>query len=191
MRLTQFVCEITSGPLLQRALVLVAGALASLAILGCSVEPDDGLNDSSQAPGAASALQTSNPTPAPPQATQPQAAKGGTADVTITFNHAPRVTNMLSDLGRLGVGDQANLRVVADDQDGNPLSYTWETKCEGVFDHPESASTTFTLAAIPPSGSCNLVVRVTDGRGGENHGTLTLAAAPPPPVVVADPNSGS
>jgi hypothetical protein len=165
--------------------------LAILPLLGCSSEPDDGLNDTSQSPSAASALQTSSP-PAPSlQTSQPQAPKAGSADVTITFNHAPRVTNMLSDLGRLDVGDQAQLGVVAEDSDGDRLTYAWETKCEGTFNHPASPSPTFTLAAIPPVGSCDLLVHVADGRGGENHGTLTLAAAAPPPVVVADPSSGS
>lgn len=191
MHLTQRAEVVSSAPHFSWTLLLAASALAGLPLLGCSTGSDDGLNDTSQPPSAASALQTSNPTPLPLRPTQPEAPKGGTADVTITFNHAPRVTNMLSDLGRLDVGDRANLRVVADDQDGDPLSYTWETKCEGVYDHPALDFTTFTLAAIPPSGSCDLVVRVTDGRGGENHGTLTLSASAPPPVVVADTNSGS
>jgi hypothetical protein len=171
-------------------LLLAASALAGLPLMGCSTEPDDGLNDTSQPPTAAFALQTSNPTPSTPYPTSPQAPKGGTADVTITFNHAPRVTNMSSDLGRLDVGDLAHLRVVAEDQDGDPLSYAWGTKCQGTFDHPFSPAPTFVLAAIPSSGACDLVVSATDGRGGQNHGTLTLAAAAPPPIVVADPGSG-
>jgi hypothetical protein len=177
----------TSGSLYRRGLVLASSALASVLLLGCSSEPDDGLDDTSQSLSAAPALQTSSPT----SYGQSQAPKKGSADVTITFNHAPRVTNMLSDLGRLDIGDRAQLGVVADDLDGDRLTYAWETKCEGTFDYPASPSPTFTLAAIPPSGSCDLVVRVADGRGGENHGTLTLAAAAPPQVVVADPSSGS
>jgi hypothetical protein len=190
MRLTQKIDVVDSASHYPWTLLLAASALAGLPLMGCSTEPDDGLNDTSQPLTAASALQTSNPTPSTPQPTSPQAPKGGTADVTITFNHAPRVTNMLSDLGRLDVGDLAHLRVVADDQDGDPLFYAWETKCQGTFDHPFSPAPTFVLAAIQPSGVCDLVVSVTDGRGGQNSGTLTLAAAAPPPIVVADPGSG-
>jgi len=131
-------------------------------------------------------MQTSSPLAAP-QPTPPQASQGASADVTITFNHAPQVTNVLSDVGRLDAGDHAQLRVIAHDLDGDRLTYAWKTECKGSFDHPSSPTPTFNLDALPIAGSCSLVVTVTDDHGGENQGILTLAAAPPPAIVVADP----
>jgi hypothetical protein len=134
---------------------------------------------------ASSAMQTSTPPPSPP--TQPQPPKGASAEVTITFNHAPQVTNVLSDVGRLDAGARAQLRVIAHDQDGDKLTYAWTTECKGSFDRPSSPTPVFTLDVLPTAGSCSLVVTVTDDHGSETQGILTLAAAPAPPVVVVDP----
>ena len=170
--------------------MLACGALASVFLLGCSTEPGNDLNDPNQSPSSSSALQTSTPPISPPP-TQPQPPKGASADVTIIFNHAPQVTNVLSDVGRLDAGDGAQLRVIAHDADGDRLTYAWTTECKGSFDRPSSPTPVFTLDVLPSAGSCSLVVTVTDNHGGENQGILILAAAPPPPVVVVDPTQGS
>ena len=190
MQLTQTSIEIACGSPCRRGLVLATSALASVILFGCSTEPDDGFNNTSQPPTASSALQTSNP-PAAPRPTQPQGSNGASADVTITFNHAPQVTNVLSDVGRLDAGARAQLRVSAHDADGDKLTYAWKTECKGIFNHSSSSTPTFTLDELPIPGSCDLVVTVTDDHGGETQGILTLAAAPPPPVVVADPSEDS
>jgi hypothetical protein len=149
------------------------------------------LNDPNQPPSASSALQTSTPPISPPP-TQPQPSKGASADVTIIFNHAPQITNVLSDVGRLDAGDHAQLRAIAHDVDGDSLAYAWTTECKGSFDRPSSPTPVFTLGVLPATGSCGLIVTVTDEHGGENQGILTLAAAPPPViVVVAEPTLGS
>jgi hypothetical protein len=111
--------------------------------------------------------------------------------VTITFNHAPQVTNVLSYVGRLDAGEHTQLRVIVHDPDGDKLTYTWKTECKGSFDCPESPTPVFTLDVLPTAGSCSLVVTVTDDHGGENQGILTLAAAPPPAIVVAEPSQES
>jgi len=186
MQLTKVGSEVTRCSLSRRGLVLACSALASVLLLGCSTEPGDGLNDTSPPPSVSSAMQTTTPPP-----TQPQPPKGGSADVTITFNHAPQVTNVLSDLGRLDAGERAQLQVIAHDVDGDKLTYAWTSECKGRFDRPASPTPVFTLDLLPAAGSCSLVVTVTDDHGGENQGILTLAAAPPPPVVVADPPQDS
>jgi len=185
MQLTHRVTEKCSASPYLRGLLLASSALAGLVLLGCSTESGDGLNDPSQPLNASSALQTSTPSPAP-QPTEPQNTKGAGAEVLITFNHSPKVTNILSDVGRLNAGDRAQLQVIASDVDGDKLTYTWKSECTGRFDHPSSPTPTFTLDVLPTVGSCGLVVTVTDDHGGEGKGTLTLAAAPPPGIVVAD-----
>ena len=190
MQLTQIGRGISFGSPYRRGLALATSALAGVLLCGCSTEADDGLNDTSQPPSASSALQTSNPPAAPPP-TQRQPPTGATADVTITFNHAPQVTNVLSDVGRLDAGDRAQLRVSAHDMDGDKLTYDWTTECKGNFDRPTSPSPVFTLDVLPTADSCTLVVTVTDDHGGENQGILTLTAAAPPAIVIVDPSQDS
>jgi hypothetical protein len=148
------------------------------------------LNDTSQPQTSASALRTSSPTSSSPQAAQaqPKGPKSGWAEVTIVFNQAPLITNILSDLGRLDAGDRTQLRLIAHDPDGDSLTYAWITECDGSFDHPPSPNPVFTLDAPSPAGSCGLVVTVADGHGGEGKGILTLSTAPSPTVVVGDPS---
>jgi len=190
MRLTQLNVLVTSNPRHRRALALAASTLGSVLLLGCSTEPDDALSDTSQPQASASALHTSSaatPSPQVAPAAPPKGGQGGTAEVAITFNHAPSVTNVLSDLGRLDAGDQTQLRVIAFDSDGDRLTYAWNTECTGSFNHPSSPTPVFTLDALPAVGSCDLVITVRDEHGGQNRGILTLTAAPPPAVVVQDP----
>ena len=109
--------------------------------------------------------------------------------MAITINYTPRVTNVLSDTGRLTPGACAHLLALAEDVDGDVLSYSWHTECEGTFDDVATQAPTFTLAALPRSGSCDLVVSVSDGKGGESHGILTLSACPQPQVIVDGPGA--
>ena len=194
MHLTCPYQKVSSDSFSRRALARTTSILVGMLLLGCSAESGEALSDTGQSQTSASALHTSSPTSLSPQATQVLSApsvrgpKGGTADVTITFNHAPVVTNVLSDHGRLDTDDHAQLRAIAADPDGDSLAFAWDTRCQGSFDNPASPTTDFNLGALPTSGFCDLVVTVSDGHGGVNHGTLTLTAGPPPTVVVADPS---
>jgi hypothetical protein len=194
MQLTNSMIVVATSSRDSRAFELAAGALASVLLLGCSAEPDDALNDNGTSQTSASALRTSGPTSASPQVphtTPPQGPKAGSAEVVVVFNHAPQVINILSDVGRLNAGDHAQLRAIARDPDGDKLTYAWKTECNGNFDHPLSPTPDFTLDTVPATGSCDLVVTVSDGHGGEGRGILTISTAPPPPVVVADPPQAS
>lgn len=99
----------------------------------------------------------------------------GTASVSATFNDAPTVTSMTSDVNPLSVGSVTKLGVEATDID-DPMasaSYQWSSTCDGVFSSTTDSAPTFTLHSETDS-SCGFTVKVTDGRGGWNTGTLSV-----------------
>ncbi len=99
----------------------------------------------------------------------------GDANVTVSLNAWPVISGMTGSV-TMGASMRGALAVVAADPDGDPLAYAWSTTCNGlVFDStpPYGASLAqFTMAG--PSGSCDVTVTISDGRGGNTKGTLTL-----------------
>ncbi|RKG52321.1 hypothetical protein D7X30_34645 [Corallococcus sp. AB011P] len=117
----------------------------------------------------------------------------GTQEVRIGFNIAPGVTSLTSSRSWLDVGQQTALAVLATDGDGDPLSYQWSATCEGSFTGASTANASFTPSALP-GGACNncqVRVTVTDGRGGQNTGSVALCVGKAswrlPPVGKSSP----
>ncbi len=107
------------------------------------------------------------------------AANGkGSARVTAAVNTWPLVDAVVATPVRIDAGQSTLVSVTAGDADGDALAYAWTASCEGAFDAPSSASTHFTLSALPADGSCSLTVAVTDPRGGHNSGTVILETGP-------------
>jgi len=104
----------------------------------------------------------------------------GSANVTVTLNTAPEVTNTSALPARIDAGETTALDVVATDADGDTLAYAWSTGCAGTFSAPAARMTTFTLSALPAGGACTFRAAVADGRGGANRGEITVAAGPGP-----------
>jgi hypothetical protein len=111
----------------------------------------------------------------------------GSAEIAVGFNTFPEVYEMQANLTRIDVGQTVTLGVSASDPDFDGLGYAWTTNCEGSFDAADVATPSFTLATLPDAGTCTFQVSILDGRGGQNTGTLTIAAGPEPVVVVAPP----
>ena len=94
--------------------------------------------------------------------------------VTSTNNQAPVVTAVTADPGRLYPGEVAQLNCVADDPDGDVLSYEWSTDAGTVtpgsgstadFTSVEPAVATVTCVATDPHGAAGMgsvVVSVSD-----------------------------
>ncbi|WNG33860.1 hypothetical protein F0U61_09620 [Archangium violaceum] len=100
----------------------------------------------------------------------------GAQELKVDFNSAPKVVTLTSSQSYLDVGKQTALSVSATDPDGDGLSYQWSATCSGSFTGMDSASATFAPSALPAAAcnNCQVKVVVTDGRGGQNTGSLAL-----------------
>ncbi|PTL80461.1 hypothetical protein DAT35_27890 [Vitiosangium sp. GDMCC 1.1324] len=109
----------------------------------------------------------------------------GSADVSIGFNTWPEINAMKGTPSVLALGGTTALSVTAVDAEGDTLSYVWTTDCAGTLATPASRTPSFTLSTVPASGRCAFRVAVSDGRGGQNVGTLILQVGNAPRVNVA------
>jgi hypothetical protein len=107
-------------------------------------------------------------------------SRGGQTMATVegSVGRAPDITDMQAIPLPLLVGQPTQLSVMAADADGDPLTYAWETDCDGTFAGGSSATPVFTLATVPANKLCIFQVLVKDGRGGVSLGqTITQAGA--------------
>lgn len=116
-------------------------------------------------------------------------SEGGTA-IDVRFNSHPVVSRVSSSADQVAVGQSTIASVSATDRDGDTLSYQWTATCSGDWANPTSSTATFTPAALPSGAcsNCQLNVTVSDGRGAQVTGSLTLCVSPPqrerlPPVI--------
>ena len=109
----------------------------------------------------------------------------GRAAVNATFNTWPLVSGIVATPSRIDVGAITAIALNASDVDGDAVTYAWTSSCAGTFSDPAARNPSFTLSALPPSGTCDLNVSVSDGRGGINTGRLTIKAGPAPVADVA------
>ncbi|QAT84912.1 branched-chain amino acid ABC transporter2C amino acid-binding protein [Corallococcus coralloides] len=108
----------------------------------------------------------------------------GDAALLISINSSPRVDSLIAVPTQLAVGQQTSVSVSASDPDGDSLSYSWSATCAGTWINAHSSSPLFTPTALP-EGACNncrLTVSISDGRGGQNTGTVALCVGHRPPV---------
>lgn len=102
------------------------------------------------------------------------------ATVALVFNAAPRVTSISSSVGRVDSNVLIVLQAFASDSDGDILSFVWKSSCPGTFDRSDLAQVSFTAGTLPTGvEACSFEVDVSDGRGGEAKGTLSISALMP------------
>jgi hypothetical protein len=110
----------------------------------------------------------------------------GSAAVTVGFNTWPSVTAMLAAPSVLTPNVASQIAAVASDPDGDSLNYFWSSDCPGFFENGHLATPVFTVFGQPSFGNhCTLYVSVSDGRGGQDSGTLSLLFGPAPRANVA------
>jgi hypothetical protein len=109
----------------------------------------------------------------------------GSAKVTIGFNAWPEVRTMQGTPSVLALGATTTLSATTVDADGDALSHSWSTDCLGTFANTTAPTTSFTLHTTPTSNRCSFKVTVSDGRKGQNSGTLVLQVGAGPRVNVA------
>nr|WP_309242968.1 kelch repeat-containing protein [Hyalangium versicolor] len=114
----------------------------------------------------------------------------GNASLDVRFNSWPLVSALSASATRLEVGQSTSVSVTASDSDNDSLSYLWTATCAGTWTSPTSPTASFSPSELP-SGACNncqLTATVSDGRGGQNTGSVALCVASPtttrfPPTV--------
>jgi hypothetical protein len=93
-------------------------------------------------------------------------------EVTGGGNPSPVITRVVADV-RYRSPVEGDLTVDASDPGGDPLSYVWASNCPSVaFGSPAAATSTFTNS--DGTRSCVVTVTVSDGKGGQVVGDVTL-----------------
>jgi hypothetical protein len=108
----------------------------------------------------------------------------GKANITVSLNTWPVVTDVTADPTRVDAGQTLVLNVVATDSDGDVLTYLWSSTCAGTFSSATAHDPSFTLTAVPANNVCTFAVAVQDGKGGGDTGSIVIAAGPPPAVFL-------
>ena len=95
----------------------------------------------------------------------------------------PPVVTLAANPNKVTVGDSAVLQAKASDSDGDPLTYAWTSTCGTV--EGTGAETRFNSSNATP-GTCNVTVKVDDGRGGTASANtdVTVEARPNHPPTV-------
>lgn len=111
-------------------------------------------------------------------------AQNGSAEVNVSLNTWPQVSSVNASSNTVDVGESTSVMASVTDADGDALTYTWSSSCEGTWTHGNSASAIFT-PTVRPAGdgscaACPLVLSVQDGQGGSTTGTLTICVGPKP-----------
>lgn len=101
----------------------------------------------------------------------------GSGSIAANFNTWPVVERIIVTDCCLTSGASMNLTLVASDIDGDLLSYLWSSSC-GTFDNASAQNPIFTATATT-AGDCGVTVKIDDGRGGVNSGSLTIRVKPP------------
>jgi hypothetical protein len=96
--------------------------------------------------------------------------------VSGSFNNAPQISTVYSSADSAIVGEMVTIHCDATDADGDPLTYDWQASGGTIQPNGNSADWT----APDTTGSYQITVTVTDGRGGEARQTSTLRAVEAP-----------
>ncbi len=100
----------------------------------------------------------------------------GSGSIAANFNTWPVVERITVTDCCLISGASMNLTLVASDIDGDLISYLWSSSC-GIFDNATAQNPMFTATATT-AGDCRVTVKIEDGRGGVNFGSVTIWVKP-------------
>ncbi len=103
------------------------------------------------------------------------------AELAISFNLLPVLSQIGSSLSRLEAGQSTSVSALASDTDGDALSYQWVSSCPGTWTNATASTASFVPSTVPasPCNNCRLTVTIRDARGGQTTGSLNLCVAAP------------
>ena len=92
-------------------------------------------------------------------------------------NNPPEITEIEISPGTIFIGSTIDVKVIANDPDGDILNYEW-TAAEGSFADENANDTEYIVPGNP--GSYQITVKVSDGNGGTDEKTKQIIISPPP-----------
>lgn len=103
--------------------------------------------------------------------------KGGSAqssvNITVSANQAPIISSFTASPSGVLFAGTALLTCVASDPDGDPVTYSWEASAGSIT----GVGNKVTWVAPEKSGTFNVTVIVSDGKGGESRGNVALTVS--------------
>lgn len=112
----------------------------------------------------------------------------GTVGVNVTLNDPPFFNSFNVDTTRIQrVGDPVKLTAVATDPNGDAITFAFGSDTPGctftftpISSDGTTATTTFTVATLPPGNTCRLLATATDIYQAAGSAFLTINVGPPP-----------
>jgi len=96
-------------------------------------------------------------------------------------NQPPFISSLTANNERVSPSGSCQVKCVASDPDGDELSYAWSASRGSISG--ESSTVIWTAPAAP--GNYTIIVKVTDGRGGEAATELIIKVAPNQPPLIS------
>jgi hypothetical protein len=104
-------------------------------------------------------------------------------DITVSANQAPKISSLTASPSGILYGGSTLLTCIASDPDGDVVTYSWSAS-EGSI---TGVGNKVTWIAPSKSGSFNVTVVVSDGKGGETRGNVMVTVTPPTSTVTFPP----
>ncbi len=103
--------------------------------------------------------------------------KGGSAQQSINIgvgaNQAPQLTSLSAKPPTVGLGGSSTISCIATDPDGDTVTYNWQVDAGNIT----GVGSTVTWIAPQKEGVFNVIVKLSDGKGGETNGSVPVTVA--------------
>jgi len=106
----------------------------------------------------------------------------GSVTITVKNNHPPAINGLKADADWVNPLDSCQIKCVAEDPDGDELSYEWLSSGGDI----SGTGGTVNWTAPDKVGLWDITVIVTDSYGGEDKRSLAVSVAQNPPPVIDD-----
>lgn len=112
--------------------------------------------------------------------------KGGSAqqsiDISVSANQPPYLGSLTAKPPTVGLGGSSTITCIANDPDGDVINYNWTADAGNIT----GVGSTITWIAPGREGVFNVIVKLTDGKGGETMGSVPVTVAGATKTVIID-----